>query len=222
MWAIVPIKTFDRAKQRLSNVLSEEERRGLMLAMARDVITSLSSCKELSGILIVSRAREADSLATAFATERFSESPTASLAEALTQATLHLVANFNAEGVAVVPADVPGIEAEEIDRLIRSNPGITIMPDSDNIGTNGLICAPPLAIPYIFDGKSFKPHVDEAYSKNLSPKIVPASRFALDIDVPEDLLSVMQEAPKTQTATYLLRSGIEERLIDSLDRGARL
>ena len=180
MWAIVPIKTFDRAKQRLSNVLSEEERRGLMLAMARDVITSLSSCKELSGILIVSRAREADSLAAA------------------------------------------GIEAEEIDRLIRSNPGITIMPDSDNIGTNGLICAPPLAIPYIFDGKSFKPHVDEAYSKNLSPKIVPASRFALDIDVPEDLLSVMQEAPKTQTATYLSRSGIEERLIDSLDRGARL
>ena len=96
------------------------------------------------------------------------------------------------------------------------------MPDSDNVGTNGLICAPPLAIPYIFDGKSFKPHVDEAYSKNLSPKIVPASRFALDIDVPEDLLSVMQEAPKTQTATYLSRSGIEERSIDSLDRGARL
>ena len=145
MWAIVPIKTFDRAKQRLSNVLSEEERRGLMLAMARDVITSLSSCKELSGILIVSRAREADSLAAAFATERFSESPTASLAEALTQATLHLVANFNAEGVAVVPADVPGIEAEEIDRLIRSNPGITIMPDFDNIGTNGLTNGKALA-----------------------------------------------------------------------------
>ena len=222
MWAIVPIKTFDRAKQRLSNVLSEEERRGLMLAMARDVITSLSSCKELSGILIVSRAREADSLAAAFATERFSESPTANLAEALTQATLHLVANFNAKGIVVVPADVPGIGAEEIDLLIRSNPGITIMPDSDNIGTNGLISSPPLAIPYIFDGKSFKPHVNAAYSKNFSPKIVPASRFALDIDLPEDLLRVMQEAPRTQTATYLSRSGIEELLIDSLDRGVRL
>ena len=155
MWAIVPIKTFDRAKQRLSNVLSEEERRGLMLAMARDVITSLSSCKELSGILIVSRAREADSLAAAFATERFSESPTASLAEALTQATLHLVANFNAEGVAVVPADVPGIEAEEIDRLIRSNPGITIMPDSDNIGTNGLIMRPTASYSIHFRWEKF-------------------------------------------------------------------
>ena len=42
MWAIVPIKTFERAKQRLADVLSEEERRALMLAMARDVLTCLS------------------------------------------------------------------------------------------------------------------------------------------------------------------------------------
>ena len=218
MWAIVPIKTFDRAKQRLSNVLTEEERRGLMLAMARDVITSLSRCKELTGILIVSRAREADSLAAAFATERFSESPDASLAEALTQATHHLVANFNAKGILVVPADVPGIEAEEIDLLIRSNPGVTIMPDSENIGTNGLISSPPLAIPYIFDGKSFKPHVDSAYSNNLSPKIVPASRFALDIDIPEDLLSVMQEGklskPKLATLERRTRERARNRLHD--------
>jgi 2-phospho-L-lactate guanylyltransferase (CobY/MobA/RfbA family) len=39
MWAIVPIKTFERAKQRLADVLNEEERRSLMLAMARDVLT---------------------------------------------------------------------------------------------------------------------------------------------------------------------------------------
>ncbi|HCY03803.1 MAG TPA: 2-phospho-L-lactate guanylyltransferase, partial [Gammaproteobacteria bacterium] len=32
MWAIVPIKTFEHAKQRLADVLSEEERRALMLA----------------------------------------------------------------------------------------------------------------------------------------------------------------------------------------------
>ena len=56
MWAIVPIKTFERAKQRLANVLNEEERRSLMLAMARDVLTCLSKAKNLDGILIVSRA----------------------------------------------------------------------------------------------------------------------------------------------------------------------
>jgi len=75
MWAIVPIKTFARAKQRLANVLNEDERRSLMLAMARDVLTCLSQSETLTGVLIVSRAREADVLAETFATERFAESP---------------------------------------------------------------------------------------------------------------------------------------------------
>ena len=66
MWAIVPIKTFERAKQRLADVLNEEERRSLMLAMARDVLTCLSKTKRLTGILIVSRAAEADVLASGF------------------------------------------------------------------------------------------------------------------------------------------------------------
>ena len=109
MWAIVPIKTFERAKQRLANVLNEEERRSLMLAMASDVLTCLSKAKNLDGILIVSRAAEADVLASAFSTERFAESPHTNLAGALTQATDYLIKHFDAQGVFIVPADVPGI-----------------------------------------------------------------------------------------------------------------
>ncbi len=63
MWAIVPIKTFESAKQRLASVLSPDERRSLMLAMARDVLTALARCQRLTGILIVSRTHEADALA---------------------------------------------------------------------------------------------------------------------------------------------------------------
>ncbi len=212
MWAIVPIKTFEHAKQRLADVLSEEERRALMLAMARDVLTCLSRSSELTGILIVSRTREADSLAAAFSTERFAESPDANLAHALTQATEHLVANFNAQGVFVVPADVPGIDPNQVDELIRANTHITLLPDADHKGTNGFICAPPLAIPYVFDGQSFKPHVDAAYAADINPRIVPASKFALDIDLPEDLSTVYRQQPNSQTASYLNRSGIAQRL----------
>ena len=85
MWAIVPIKTFDQAKKRLANVLSPDERRSLMLAMARDVLTALSNSHHLTGILIVSRAPEADALAQAFATERYAESPDANLPQSLEQ-----------------------------------------------------------------------------------------------------------------------------------------
>lgn len=212
MWAIVPVKTFDRAKQRLANVLSEEERRSLMMAMARDVLTCLSTCTNLSGILIVSRAPEADALAQTFATERFAESPDANLPESLEQATQHLIANFDAQGVIIVPADVPCIVPDELDAILAAHEDITIIPDSENIGTNGLICSPPGRIPYVFDGKSFKPHVDAAFAAGITPKVVPGTRFTLDIDVPADLGKLMETAPASQTATYLEREGITARL----------
>ena len=212
MWAIVPIKTFDRAKQRLAKVLSEDERRSLMLAMARDVLSCLAKSTQLTGILIVSRAPEADALAQSFATERYAESPDANLAQALEQAAQHLISHFSAKGVIVVPADVPGIRVDELDQLLAANEQVTIMPDDKNIGTNGLICSPPLCMPYIFDGKSFKPHVDAAFAQGITPKIVPGTAFALDIDTPDDLLAVCDKEPTSQTASYLHKSGISMRL----------
>ena len=212
MWAIVPIKTFDRAKQRLANVLSEEERRSLMLAMARDVLTCLAKSSRLSGILIVSRTPEADALAQTFATERFAESPDANLAEALQQAASYLITNFEADGVMVVPADVPGIDSDELDRILSAHEHVTILPDAENTGTNGLICSPPLCMPYIFDGKSFKPHVDAAFACGITPRIVPGTAFSLDVDLPDDLVAVSRHAPHSQTAIYLDKSGIMARL----------
>lgn len=212
MWAIVPIKTFDRAKQRLANVLSEEERRSLMLAMARDVLTCLTRSTQLSGILIVSRAAEADALAQSFGTERYAESPDTTLAQALEQAAQHLIAHFNATGVIIVPADVPGIETIELDRLLTEHEQVTILPDAENIGTNGLMCSPPLCMPYIFDGKSFKPHVDAAFAEGITPKVVPGTKFSLDVDTPDDLIAVYQQEPSSQTAIYLHKSGIAARI----------
>ena len=141
MWAIVPIKTFERAKQRLADVLSEEERRALMLAMARDVLTCLSRCTELTGFSLFRHYR-GRLLAAAFATERFAESPDADLAQALTQATEHLVAHFNARGLRRARR-CTGIDPEQVDELIRNNDGITLLPDAEHKGTNGFICAPP-------------------------------------------------------------------------------
>ena len=212
MWAIVPVKTFDRAKQRLANVLNEAERRELMLAMARDVLTCLSRSTQLSGILIVSRAVEADALAQTFTTERYAESPDANLAESLEQATTHLIQHLDAKGVIVVPADVPGIDVEELDELIAEHTGVTVLPDAENLGTNALMCSPPLCIPYIFDGKSFRPHVDGAFAAGITPRIVPGTRFALDVDLPADLVALCRTAPATQSAIYLQKNGILDRV----------
>jgi 2-phospho-L-lactate guanylyltransferase len=107
---------------------------------------------------------------------------------------------------------VPAITTDEVDQLVRSHNQVTVLPDSENVGTNGLICSPPLSVPYIFDGKSFKPHVDAAFAAGITPKIVPASCFALDVDTPKDLMALYQQQPRSQTAIYLNRSGIAHRL----------
>jgi 2-phospho-L-lactate guanylyltransferase len=212
MWAIVPIKTFDAAKQRLASELTPDERRGLMLAMARDVLTALSRSKRLAGVLIVSRTPEADALAQTFGTERFAESPDADLPAALAQASEYLVRRLHATGIMVVPADVPLITADEIDAVLAEHSEVTILPDDEHVGTNGLICTPPGRIPLVFDGRSFKPHVEAAFAAGVVPKVVPSSRFALDVDTPADLRALLAREPGSQTGVYLIRSGVAARL----------
>ena len=210
--AIVPIKSFDAAKKRLAGMLDAGERRALMLAMARDVLTALCASRRLAGVLIVSRSAEVDALARAFGTERFSESSGTDLPGALTEAAGHAARHLGAAGIFVVPADVPLIRAEEIDALLENHRQVTLLPDGNRVGTNGLILAPPDAIEFVFDGRSYRPHLEQARTAGLDPAVVPDSGFALDVDTPGDLSRLLELGPATQTGLFLSRSGIAGRL----------
>src|SRR5947209_3607051 len=59
--AILPVKSFSQAKQRLSHELAPAVREALAEAMLEDVLESLARCAGLDGLLVVSpgyRARE--------------------------------------------------------------------------------------------------------------------------------------------------------------------
>lgn len=219
MWAIVPLKSLETAKQRLAGMLSAAERRDLMLAMARDVLAALCQAKRLAGILIVSRSPEAGALAQAFSTERFAEGPGADLPEALTQASAYLSDHFAARGVMVIPADVPLIRAEEVGDILAGHEAmdgaggaVTVVPDGERQGTNCLVLSPPDVIGFVFDGKSFRPHVEAAFARGLTPRVVPSRGFALDIDTADDLRHLLEVGRTTQTGTFLEKSGIAARL----------
>lgn len=220
MWAIVPFKALEAAKQRLAGLLTPPERKDLMLTMAHDVLTALSQSSALSGVLIVSRTPEADALAAKFGAERFHESQDADLPGALTEASSYLSEHHGARGIMVVPADVPLLEAGDIDAVLAGhdldNPtgAVTVVPDSAQLGTNALVLSPPGIIDFIFDGKSFKPHVDAAFAAGLTPEVASARGFELDIDTAEDLRILLARSTTTQTGTFLEKSGIAARLND--------
>ena len=220
MWAVVPIKRFDEAKKRLAGVLTAPQRRELMLAMAEDVLTALRRCRRLTGILVVSRAAQADGLAAACNAKRFAESQGCNLPQALTEARDYAVAKLGAAALFIVHADAPLISSAEIDQLIQAHRHVTLLPDRKAIGTNGLICTPPDAIPFVFDGKSFKAHAAHAHAAGILPNIVANSGFALDIDTPDDLAQLLRQAQGGETVAYLRRCGLADDNL-GLDRGDR-
>ena len=61
--AVLPIKDFGHAKQRLAGFLSAAERRLLCEAMAEDVLATLSQVQALSEIIVVTRDERAGALA---------------------------------------------------------------------------------------------------------------------------------------------------------------
>ncbi len=63
IWAVVPVKEFARAKQRLAGLLSAGLRQKLADAMFEDVLESLSAVNDLAGIVVVTVDPEAGAIA---------------------------------------------------------------------------------------------------------------------------------------------------------------
>ena len=55
IWAVLPIKNFGQAKQRLASVMSQPERSAMFAASCEDVLQALSNCPALAGVLVVTR-----------------------------------------------------------------------------------------------------------------------------------------------------------------------
>ena len=63
MWAVLPAKNFNAAKQRLASVLDAQARRELFQAMFEDGLSTLCSVDDLQGVLVETRDDTASALA---------------------------------------------------------------------------------------------------------------------------------------------------------------
>jgi 2-phospho-L-lactate guanylyltransferase len=205
LWLIVPIKSLSQGKSRLTPSLSAAERRRLSQELLEKTLSVIFSVDEFAGVVVVSRDREALMAAQQAGAVTLTEvdlahgghkdshqtaGPEFYLNGALHQAREHVVAR-GADAILILPADLPLLTQEELQRLIHRGKameqGVVIAP-SRNGGTNALLLRPPSAIDFAYGSDSFHRHLEQAHRNNLPTQIVESAALALDLDLPEDLV----------------------------------
>ena len=94
------------------------------------------------------------------------------------------------DAVLVVPADIPLLAGEDIEKMVtlgRYQTSVVIAPDRHEEGTNLLLVRPPGLIPYRFGVNSFAEHQRLAQEADASLAVYRSERAGLDLDTPDDL-----------------------------------
>ena len=188
LWLIVPVKPFGEGKSRLAAVLSTDLRAEFSQRWMTHVLTVAATWGNFAGMAVVSRDARVLAVASELGALPIVEVGD-DLNEAITQAC-KVVCAAGAEGVLMLPSDLPLLTHEDLDELYDlslEGDGVIIAPSHDG-GTNALLLRPPQAIPYAFGEGSFARHAMLAASATLPCYVYNSSTLALDIDHPEDLL----------------------------------
>lgn len=187
--AIVPVKGFGEAKQRLSASLARGARSALAQAMFSDVLAALRRTRGVDGIAVVTTDPAAEQLAHGRAhvlldTGRSGQSVAAAIG------VRHALAG-EFDRVLLVPGDTPLMDPAEVDALLDRTGAdgveVAIVPDRHGTGTNALVLTPPDAIEPAFGPGSRGRHVDLAIEADRSYRVEDVPSLAHDVDTPEDL-----------------------------------
>jgi 2-phospho-L-lactate/phosphoenolpyruvate guanylyltransferase len=205
IWAVVPVKSFGRAKTRLAALLNSYQREQLARAMLEDVLAALQERDALAGILVVSQDADARQIATTRGA-RSLDDPFETGPNAAIRLALPFLRDAGAEAMIVVPADVPQIEADELAPVLQAlrDRSIVIVPAARDGGTNLLGCSPMDIIAPCFGPESFAQHVSAARRAGIEPRILACRSLAHDIDRPQDIVE-LRAGQETRTGAYLAR-----------------
>jgi 2-phospho-L-lactate guanylyltransferase len=203
--AVVPVKRFSEAKQRLAAHVSPDFRIGLARAMLDDVLGCLRQVPELSGVLVVTGDEEAAALARAHDAEILSEPVPGGHNAAVNHAARHIIGQ-RAEGALVLPGDVPAMTPAEVSALLRGHPpgrALSIVPARDQDGSNAILATPPDLFAFRYGPGSFLRHVAAARANGVAPAVHHLPGIALDIDEMDDLLTFAPRQRGSSTSWLL-------------------
>jgi 2-phospho-L-lactate/phosphoenolpyruvate guanylyltransferase len=212
--AILPVKSFGAAKQRLADMLGAGSRQALAQAMFSDVLSTLRHVPELDEIAVVTGDRAAQSAASGERVTVLHDSARSGQSDAALIGIRHAL-ETGCDRAVLVPGDTPLLRPAEIAHLIAGRRAVVIVPDRHGTGTNALVLWPPDAIEPSFGPDSFARHLAAAETAGVPHRVEEVPGLALDVDTPDDLAELAAalqaghgQAPSTRgTLNQLERAG---------------
>ena len=184
--AILPVKRFARAKQRLGASVDDPLRRELAEAMVADVLLALAQTEAIERTIVITAE---ESVASA----------------AVLQGAI-VIADHAESGQSA---------AVELETLLASGSedvrggGVVIIPDRHGSGTNGLLLTPPDAIAPSFGPDSCERHRAAALAAAAPCRLERPGSLLLDIDTGADLAALRERLAGASTRAAATRAVLE-------------
>jgi 2-phospho-L-lactate guanylyltransferase len=211
--AIVPIKSFDVAKQRLADSLAVGSRRSLVQAMFSDVLGALRRAQLVDRIAVVTADVAAGSIATGDRMVVLHDGVSAGQSAA-TEIGIRYALDEGFERVLLVPGDTPLLKPPDLDDMLarceHDGVALAIVPDRHGTGTNGLLIAPPDAFHPSFGEGSLDRHVAQARERELEYRIEKLPSLEHDVDTPGDLAALWDVVATSERGAQRTRGALAQ------------
>jgi 2-phospho-L-lactate guanylyltransferase len=191
--AVLPVKRFARAKQRLGASVADPLRLDLARAMVADVLDALAAADAVEFTVVVTAEPVAAEMARAHGA-LVVEDGVESGQSAAAALGVRRALGRGADRALCVPGDCPALDPRELDDLLRDGAAeeVVIVPDRHGTGTNGLLLSPPGAIDPAFGPGSCERHRGLAADAGLACRLERPPTLLLDIDTGADLAALRE------------------------------
>ena len=201
IWALVPVKSFERGKSRLSVVLDGPHRIAFARTLLEHVLSVLAECSEIAATLVVTDGADvADLVQRKPGVAVVRETGPARLG-AIVDAALGELSDRGARSALVLMSDLPLLSTRDVQSVVETmqQADIVIVPDFQDEGTNALGLTLPSRFPTSFGTRdSFRRHCDQARKHGLQCGVCRNEGITFDIDGPAEWARLQAIHPATK------------------------
>ena len=209
--AVLPVKRFTLAKQRLGESVDDGLRLDLARAMVSDVLSALARTRSIERTIVVTNEESIAATAHGLGATLIPDSAENGQSAAVALGIALAVAD-GIERVLCVPGDCPALDPAELEALLggpQGQPGagqVVIVPDRHGTGTNGLLLTPPTAIAPSFGPGSCARHEQLARAAGSPCRLERPSSLLLDIDTGADLVALRERLAQARAGAERTRA----------------